>query len=85
MTAIAVDLLNPANGDVADGRRVLMLDGSQANIARVGGDFLVVHGGKEFGPFTSTWVVLDVLARIDTELAEKKGSTQDGGDSNAAV
>lgn len=83
MTAIAVDQLNPANGDVADGRRVLMQDGSHANIAKVGAELLVIHAGVEFGPFPSTWRVLDELARIDLSLSAKNSSVIKGAN-NAA-
>lgn len=69
MSAVTIDQLNPANGDMTDGRRVLLSDGSVASIARVAHGLLVIHAGSEFGPFASEWRVMDELCRLDSEAS----------------
>ncbi|WP_267122689.1 hypothetical protein [Xanthomonas sacchari] len=69
-----VDQLNPANGDVADGRRVLLGDGSVASVAQVSGGLLLVHAGTEFGPFTSLWRLFDELCRLDGHASGRSTS-----------
>ena len=64
MSAVAFDQFHPMPGDVCDGKRVLMADGTTAAIAAVTDGWLGVHGGAEYGPHRSAWQVLHELARI---------------------
>ena len=65
MSAVAFDDFHPMRGDVCDGKRVLMADGSTAAIAAVVDGWLVIHEGSEYGPHRSAWQVLNELARIE--------------------
>lgn len=78
MTVLTVEQLNPANGDVADGRRVRMCDGSVASIAQVADGLLLILTGAEFGPYSSPWRVLDELCRIETAMADRTGGSDKG-------
>jgi len=65
MSAVAFDQFHPMRGDVCDGKRVLMGDGTTAAIAAVMDGWLVIHEGAEYGPYRSAWQVMDELARIE--------------------
>ena len=71
MTMLSVGQFNPTHGDVADGRRVQMSDGSVACLAQVSGSWLVIHGANEYGPFSSDWQVLAELSRIDRQNRDR--------------
>ncbi|MBZ2413764.1 hypothetical protein IPT12_15105 [Xanthomonas perforans] len=64
MPAVAFDQFHPTHGDVCDGKRVVMADGTTATIAAVRDGWLVVHEGAEYGPAHSAWQVLHQLAQI---------------------
>jgi hypothetical protein len=64
MSAVAFDQFHPMRGDVCDGKRVLMADGTTAAIAAVTDGWIMVHEGAEYGPHRSAWQVLHELARI---------------------
>ncbi|MCC8620423.1 hypothetical protein [Xanthomonas vesicatoria] len=78
MPAISFDQFHPMRGDVCDGKRVVMADGTTATIAAVRDGWLVVHEGAEYGPHRSAWQVLHQLARIQkiTECLDVLGSDE---------
>ncbi|MBD5034925.1 hypothetical protein VWT76_15620 [Xanthomonas citri pv. citri] len=78
MPAISFDQFHPTHGDVCDGKRVVMADGTTATIAAVRDGWLVVHEGAEYGPHLSAWQVLHQLARIQkiTECLDGLGSDE---------
>jgi hypothetical protein len=79
MSTVSFDQFHPMRGDVADGKRVLMSDGSTASIAAVMDGWLVVHSGDEYGPFRSAWQVLAELARIEQSAISSSASSSGDG------
>lgn len=75
MALVTVDQLNPGSGDVTDGRRVRLADGTIASIVQLAAGFLIVRDGSELGPFNSPWAVLDALTRIDSNASHPASIT----------